>query len=255
MKKNLLVLLAIAALACWLPGQAGAGCIILVDATPVTVSASGTNPASGNPLSAQAIFTLNAGGHTLTVQLLNTENVANLVGQLVPSDILSALFFSPNATLAPLGAHPLASNLINPDATLGNVGQFWAYEDGLVGAPHGATAGISASGYNLFSTGNFAANGQTLDGLNSFEIAPGGFNGTQGNNTVNNADNLVVFENDFFLRVPTELTSLELCDISFQYGTTLNEPNLVPLPGAVLLLGTGLLGLVTYGRKKRQAAA
>lgn len=265
MKRKFLILLAVMVVVCWLPGQAMAVCITL-DSThgyiaSFSVSGTNTTTTSKNPLSAKAIFTFTPGNvststpGTLEVQLINTEDITGTSIRLEPSDILTGLFFSPSTTLIPSSATTTGSTIVITGGTAtGSVGQHWAYEGGLSAAPNGATAGISASGLGLFSSGNFAAGGITLSGATGFELAPLGYTGvvSQGNPAVLAMDSLVVNENDFFLILDAGVTSLTLCDLSFQYGTALADPNLVPLPGALLLLGAGLVRLAAHGRRKRK---
>jgi len=48
------------------------------------------------------------------------------------------------------------------------------------------------------------------------------------------------------------LSMSDFINVSFQYGTSFDEPNVVvPVPAAVWLFGSGLLGLVGIARKRR----
>jgi hypothetical protein len=63
---------------------------------------------------------------------------------------------------------------------------------------------------------------------------------------------------DFVLPgLPAGFKLSDISNVSFQYGTGLDETNFpgdhggkVPEPATLMLLGSGLIGLVGYGRKK-----
>jgi hypothetical protein len=211
-----------------------------------------TFDASGGNLSAQAIFTTS--GTNLTVVLTNTSTS----DVLIPADLLSAVFFTPSSgTLSPVSALLTSGSsvLYGPDGG-GNVGGEWAYASGLSGAPLGASSGISSSGFDLFGGGNF--NGLNLedppavDGFN-YSILSAGYLGNGNNNNVNSNATTPFIMNSvtFAFTSSVDLTNVTFSDISFQYGTDLDEPNItVPEPSTLLLLGTGLLGLAFIGGRK-----
>ncbi|MBX7255471.1 MAG: PEP-CTERM sorting domain-containing protein [Candidatus Hydrogenedentes bacterium] len=220
-------------------------------ADSITIFGSETNPESGSLLQAQAVVSYDGNG-TLTVVLANVDDVA-----LKPSDLLTALFFSVSGgyMLAPVSAVLTSGSAVlnGPDGG-GNVGGEWAYGDGLVGAPNGATSGISSSGFGLFGTANFngvnLAGPVAVDGMNygiDYGIGPGSNNAVLSNPTISNS---VTFN----LSVADDYAGFSLANLSnwsFQYGTALDEPNFppdepgipVPEPATWSIVGIGMLGL------------
>ena len=230
-------------------------------ATPVTFS--GT---SGNR-SASASFSVT--GTTLTVKLTNTS----LSDALVPTDILTGLFFNSSSPFGSLGdamlgagATVLHSPLGLVNGTIGgngDVGGEWAFRDDLAGAGQGnANFGISSSGLGLFGAGDrfdisFNLQGpESPDGL-QYGLTTAGDNGGTGNSPVTGdfalIQNQVVFT---FAVASTFDPSTAISNIWFQYGTDLNEPsfgpdNPIPLPSTAMMAvaGLGLIGI----RRRRTA--
>ena len=240
-----------------------------VAAQPLTFTGTGINPASGKSLSAQADFEALAG--KLVVTLSNTSND----DVVIPSDVLTGVFFSLNGVspltpvYAEINPNPTGVNTVvyGNYPTKGMVGGWWAFE-ALPSGPGGATMGISSAGLGLFGAGNFTGDGSTshpvkgLDwGLTSMGDKP-----DTGNGGVDKQP-LIMYSVVFTLSgLPYEGTDLvgKITDVSFQYGTGLDEPNIpegggggggfetVPEPGTFVLFGMGLAGLAVIRRRRNR---
>lgn len=211
---------------------------------------------SAGNLAASAAFDYDANTNLLTVVLTNTS----MFDVVIPAEVLTAVFFDiagfPPATLTPLSAAltPGSTVFFGPDGG-GNMGGEYAYASGLSGAPGGAVLGTSSAGFGLFGNPNFNGpnlqNPAAVDGLN-YGITSAGDNLATGNAAVTGNVALIKNSVTFTLTASDDFALTDISNVSFQYGTALDEPNVpyVPEPMTLLGLGTGLavLGLVRRRR-------
>ncbi|MFH0963025.1 MAG: XDD4 family exosortase-dependent surface protein [Planctomycetota bacterium] len=224
------------------------GLALPAEAVPITFTG------SQGDLAASASFDIN-GSNQLVVTLTNTS----IHDVLVPSDVLTALFFDIDgdpvltrisATLAP------GSVVIHGTTDPGGVvGGEWAYKAGLSGAPGGTSQGISSSGFDLFGPGDrFPGNDldspASPDGMN-YGILSAGDNTATGNSPILSRPfikNGVVF---VLGGLPGGFSLSDIHNVWWQYGTDLSEPHF-PEPTTILLLASSavILGLRGVARRK-----
>lgn len=200
---------------------------------------------SGN-LSASVEFVVS--GDALTVTLVNTSTC----DVMAPTEVLTAVFFDTDPTVALKTGSATASAVVSGPATL-DVGGEWAYR-GDLGSP--ARVGISSSGLGLFGPhdvfGGLNLQGPASpDGL-QYGITSASDNLATGNAAVTGGNALIQNSVVFTFTGASGLTDASFSNITFQYGTALTETSYVgkyapvgdttaPVPEAPTVIAGALL--------------
>src|SRR2546422_4484391 len=137
-----------------------------------------TYSGSSGSRSASALFDLS--GSTLKVTLANISSS----DVLVPTDVLTGVFFNTTHTLIPVSASLNGSSVFY-GAIVNNVGEGWQYKSGV--SVLGKNSGISATGLGIFGpSGNFFSPGKILNGLDYGILSAGDNTGTENGGVTGN---------------------------------------------------------------------
>ncbi|HWR54386.1 MAG TPA: XDD4 family exosortase-dependent surface protein [Bryobacteraceae bacterium] len=219
-----------------------------LNATPVVFSGSSGSLAAS--VSFQVV------GSELIVQLTNTS----LFDVLVPSDVLTAVFFdveaAPMFTRNNVQVGNGSSVLFGGMDSMGLIGGEWAYLGGSV------TQGISSAGLGLFGPGNAFPGGDrsrpNSPGGIQYGITSAGDNPLTGNKRVTGAQPLIKSSVSFSLGgVSQGFSESDISNVRFQYGADLAEPSFggeVPEPSSALFATIGVVAIV-IGRLRRRRVA
>jgi len=233
-------------------------------AQALTYTATGPGDATNKTLSATATFTVS--DLQLVITLSNTATYdADDSG-----DILTGIFFRLDGdplltrTSAVLGPDTAIKGRLGVSGPGMNVGGEWAYRNDLASVSAGTNTpneGISSTTLKKFGK-RYRFSGPNLQG----PAAPGGvqygvttaFDGL--GNDKRSIRNQQLIENTVIFTLgglPTNFTLADISNVSFQYGTTLNDAALagtssgvaqVPEPSTTMLVGAGLLGMIVVTR-------
>jgi hypothetical protein len=181
--------------------------------------------------SASATFDVVAGNLQITLNNISTNDVTSPTGG---GAILTSVFFdlAPTTTLTPVSAMLGLGSIVHFGSNGGgNMGGEWAFGSGLIGAPGNAGLSTSSTGLGLFGQANF--NGSNLQGPTAVDglqygITSAGDNVALGNAAVTGGFALIQNSVIFTLSgnpVFTTIGDYIISNVSFQYGTDLDEPN------------------------------
>src|SRR5438105_338062 len=206
----------------------------------VTLPAGSTNPTDGQPVSAEAIITTNNGG-TVTVQLINL-----LANPTSISQVISDIFFSLSGSTSGSGsASPTATTYINiaDNGTVSGasaVPAVFAYTD-TSNTVHLVGIGSGTTGPCCLIIGN-------PNGSGVYSNANGSIAGNDPHNP------FLQHSATFTLALAGVTAATTISNVIFSFGTTPGENVAVPIPAAIWLFASGLLGLIGIARRQLGSA-
>jgi hypothetical protein len=217
-----------------------AGLIVLAPPAEaaITFSVSAPGNDSGETNAASVTFDLSISG-PITNLIVTLSNDATYIPNDLP-DILSGVFFTiaGNPTLTRLAGNLASGSGVvaagtNVTIVGTDIGGSWTYKSGLSGAPGGANQGISSAGFGLFGpTDVFPGNPLPGDSVIP-DGGAGGLTTVVDGGTSDGLDGrpLIQHAAEFVLgNVPGSFTLDDISNVSFQYGTSLGEQNIVAVP-------------------------
>ncbi len=173
----------------------------------------------------------------------------------VNSEVLIGFFFdgtplNVTSAIVPDGGYLLLANNSTISWSDQSVGGEWAYASGLGGQlPGGTTQGVSAAGLGVFGPGDLIVADANIyiAGTNSTPPDGGDFGLSHGTSFPSGEGyGVLIHDEVVFTFTKPAGTSFSPTNFYFQYGTTLAQ---VPEPSTMLLLGSGLVGLIGFRRK------
>ncbi len=254
------------------------GCFVIT-AHPVRAQSFGgsvLNSSTGNTDTATAFFSLATGTATyLQITLTNTSTFSNYLNP----DLLSGLFFSiaTNPTITPSSASSPAA-LVNPQACASsavtlcstgpvNVGNQWGYVFSATGFSSTAFStkaqyGVAAPGYSTLTPSfgqptPFGTNPPNLAAKGTpqlaFSLVGSAYNA--GTSSISSSDPLLQNSIVFGFGLPSSITSLNVSNVTFAYGTAPDgfSAGTIPEPSSLAVFGTLLafLGIARIRLKPR----
>ena len=231
---------------------------------------------SDSERSAEVEFFYKAGTDELVVELTNTD--VDLPLGAGPGDNLTAVFFSADFALSAASGSayvPSIGSIIatnasgnvlpwstwpSPGPPARSVGTEWAYKNGLVGAPLGATQGLSSAGLFLFGPEDRFETGYDDDVLlkpaspdgENLGIVPAGTTKVSGSLK---KQLLICNSVRFTFAGVGDLSGAadSIDKVAFLYGTALDGPTVVPEPSALILLGIGVIVLLVRSWRRSRS--
>ena len=217
-------------------------------------------------LSASALFDIT--GDNLTITLTNTATSDNTNSNKdVPGNTLTGLKWNvaTGPTFTPVSATITAGSIVQGntcdvgicDGTTTNVGGEFGFNTNIGGFGYA----ISSAGYIDLPAGNF--NGDNLDNPDALDGINFGIISNDPSFLPNGGlamDPLIQNSVVFQLSGASGFSLDDLSNVTFQYGTDLTEAmfpssteQVIPEPSTILLLGSGLAGLVAWRMRKGRA--
>jgi len=246
MKRKLFILLAVVVAVCW---ASSAMANVVTFETP-----SGAQDSSHETVKAEVTFT--TGANTLVINIANLQADPRSVGQNI-SD-LSFVLNDPTLTTASLTS---SSGLERTVADNGNFTDGSTVSTGWVLTGTGGATGFLLNGLGTATYKPVYTPAHTIIGPPN--VVDGTYSNANNSIAGNGPHNPFLFGTEgsyvsFVLSIPGLNADDTVTAATFSFGTTPGDdvPGVVvPLPGSLLLLGSGLVPLAAYGWKKRKIAA